>query len=64
MNDDDLFFHDARATPVCRVPVSVRTVVPLHPDAAGTARRGTDDFPFMHHTAGECQGGDRGQREE
>ena len=49
--DDDLLFHDAGAPPVSRVPVSVRAVVTLDPDAARTARGSTDDFPFMHHTA-------------
>jgi hypothetical protein len=62
--DDDLFFHDAGAPPVARMPVPVRAVVSLDPDATRTARRGTDDFPFMHHTSGNSQGDQRGESDE
>src|SRR6185503_5412141 len=51
--DDNDFFDDARAAPVGGMPASLRPVVSLHPDAAWTTRRRTDDFTFVHHTARE-----------
>ena len=60
MDDDDFFLHHAWTAPVPGVPAALRSVVTGDPDPT-RARRSTNDFPFMHHTARDSDGQERKQ---
>jgi hypothetical protein len=53
VNDDDLFFHHARATPMGWVPLAMRAVVAFNPDPSRTPRRSTDDLTFVNDATGD-----------